>query len=869
MPHSRRAATAALAMAVGMSTAVATAHADASNMLYVEQSVSTCTDSGTGTQAAPFCSITAAAKAVAPGDTVEIATGDYLGALDITAQGTAAAPITFEALGSVMILNAGGQTGPSLSFDGASYVTFEGNTGVDYPNVQHFLTAGVAVRDSSHVTVDGLDSEVSAAQPDAMVVSGASSDIVVTRDDLPNITVGPGGNGDVISTNVLAPAAAPYGISVSGSTNTDITSNSVVQVPASTDTIDVTDGSTGTNIQNNIIAYPATAASGGAEIAVDSSSTSGSVLDYNVAYPVYSTSTTGAFAQPAYSWADTTYADAAALYQATGQGQHDLNTNPRIAGQYTATQVYGPQVSSANSAAPGMLPTDIYGQSCAIDPTVAVSGTGTPDYCARGAAQPQFVTNFTPTIADTQSALGVEVGSGVTQYVIDSPETTKVAVVGLAIPAVSYTIDWGDGQSQTVQASSSAAVTPTQHTYAAAGTYTVTDTIHYTDGTSSTVTKSVTTAGSDYTPYGPARLLDTRKGIGAPKAEVATGSQVSLKVAGVGTIPAGVTAVAVNLTVTDTTANGYLSADGTATSTLNYLKGQTVANSAIVPVAADGTIQISNEGNAGGTADVIADVTGYFTQTTSAQYGSVPLDRILDTRHGVGAAQQQVPGDGGIPVTVAGLDGIPAGVSAVAVHVTVVNTAGNGWIAAEPDGAGTPTTSILNYLKGQTVSNTVIVPVAKDGKIELYNGGTTTPADLLADVSGYFSAAAPDAYVPVAPTRVWDSRHISGGAVPGNGTAAVELEGGDGSVAVSPYPASATLVANVTVTDTEGNGYLAVYPAGTTRPGISTLNYLKGQTVAVASMLGTAGAAQKATVYNQSTGSTDVIFDVFGYFDNE
>ena len=867
MPHSRRAATAALAMAVGMSTA-ATAHADASDVLYVDFSASTCTDSGTGTQAAPFCSITAAAKAVVPGDTVEIASGDYIGALDITAQGTAAAPITFDALGSVMILDATGQTGPSLSFDGASYVTFEGNTGVDYPNVQHFLTSGVAVQSSSHVTVDGLVSEVSAAHPDAMVISGASSDITVTRDELPNITVGPGGSGDVISTNYLIATAAPYGISVSGSVNTDITSNSVVQVPASTDAIDVSDGSTGTNIQNNIVAFPATAASGGAVFAVDSTSTSGSVLDYNVAYPAYATGT-GAFVQPAYSWAGNTYADAAALYQATGQGQHDLNTNPRIAGQYTATQVYGPQVNSANSAAPGMLATDIYGQSCATDPTEAVSGAGTPAYCARGASQPQFVTNFTPTVADTQSALGVEVDSGVTQSVFNSPQSTKVAVLGLAIPAVSYTIDWGDGHSQTAQASNSAAITPTQHTYAAAGTYTVTDTIHYTDGTSSTVTKSVATRGSAYTPYGPARLLDTRKGIGALKAKVATGSQVSLKVAGVGTIPAGVTAVAVNLTVTDTTANGYLSADGTATSTLNYLKGQTVANSAIVPVAADGTIQISNEGNAGGTADVIADVTGYFTQTTSAQYGSAPLDRILDTRHGVGAAQKQVPGDSGIPVTVAGVDGIPAGVSAVAVHVTVVNTAGNGWIAAEPDGAGTPTTSILNYLKGQTVSNTVIVPVAEDGKIELYNGGTTTSADLLADVSGYFSATAPDAYVPVTPTRVWDTRHISGGTVPGDGTAAVSLEGGDGTVASSPYPANATLVANVTVTDTRGNGYLAVYPAGTTRPGISTLNYLAGQTVAVASVLGTAGAAQKVYVYNQSTGSADVIFDVFGYFDNE
>jgi hypothetical protein len=182
-------------------------------------------------------------------------------------------------------------------------------------------------------------------------------------------------------------------------------------------------------------------------------------------------------------------------------------------------------------------------------------------------------------------------------------------------------------------------------------------------------------------------------------------------------------------------------------------------------------------------------------------------------------------------------------VSAVAVHVTVVDTTGNGWIAAEPDGAGTPGTSILNYRAGQTVSNTVIVPVAQDGKIELYNGGGSTPVDLLADVSGYFSATAPDGYYPVTPYRAWDTR--SDGK---------QLTAG-GIEAYSLSPSSA------------GIGIFTI-PAGTSQPAVSNLNYVKGQTLAGLALLPTTGSGQNIEVYNNSTGTTDLIADVFGYFAN-
>ena len=84
-----------------------------------------------------------------------------------------------------------------------------------------------------------------------------------------------------------------------------------------------------------------------------------------------------------------------------------------------------------------------------------------------------------------------------------------------------------------------------------------------------------------------------------------------------GLVPAGATAISYNLTVTRTVGRGFVSVEpGTATeavsSAINWTQtGQTVANAGIVKIAPDGTIRLFAEG-AGGSTDVIIDVTGYW-----------------------------------------------------------------------------------------------------------------------------------------------------------------------------------------------------------------------------------------------------------------
>jgi hypothetical protein len=141
-------------------------------------------------------------------------------------------------------------------------------------------------------------------------------------------------------------------------------------------------------------------------------------------------------------------------------------------------------------------------------------------------------------------------------------------------------------------------------------------------------------AATDVVPLvSPARLLDTRVGIGGPIGKLTPGGR-TLQVAGIPGIPGSAAAVIVNLTATDAVDSGFVSAypcGGSAplVSNLNFSPGVDVANLAIVKLGATGTLCLSS--NTG--VDVIADVTGYLSGDTSIV--SLAPVRIYDSREGV------------------------------------------------------------------------------------------------------------------------------------------------------------------------------------------------------------------------------------------
>jgi hypothetical protein len=91
---------------------------------------------------------------------------------------------------------------------------------------------------------------------------------------------------------------------------------------------------------------------------------------------------------------------------------------------------------------------------------------------------------------------------------------------------------------------------------------------------------------------------------------------MTLQVTGRGGVPAtGVSAVVLNVTVTEPASGGWLAAwpAGEAlplVSNLNYVAGQTVPNIVVVKVGAGGKV---NFYSSGGPVHVIADVAGWFT----------------------------------------------------------------------------------------------------------------------------------------------------------------------------------------------------------------------------------------------------------------
>lgn len=119
--------------------------------------------------------------------------------------------------------------------------------------------------------------------------------------------------------------------------------------------------------------------------------------------------------------------------------------------------------------------------------------------------------------------------------------------------------------------------------------------------------------GGRVTTITPERILDSRSGVGTAARPWGEGEVRTVAVAGRGSVPADATAVIANLTATNTTAWGFLSAwpagaAQPASSNLNFLGGQTVPNLVMLKLGAGGSLSISN---GPGSANVLLDVMGY------------------------------------------------------------------------------------------------------------------------------------------------------------------------------------------------------------------------------------------------------------------
>ena len=194
----------------------------------------------------------------------------------------------------------------------------------------------------------------------------------------------------------------------------------------------------------------------------------------------------------------------------------------------------------------------------------------------------------------------------------------------------------------------------------------------------------------------PARLLDSRSGVGAPKAILGADATVHLQVTGRGGVPAdGVSAVVLNVTSTQADAPSDIVVFPTGderphASNLNTDPGTNTPNLAIVEVGDGGAVDLWNRSGHG---HLVADVMGWFPEVTA--YRPDTPGRMFDTRKddnpdlaGAFGAKETRPVD--LP------DAAAHDIGAVVVNITSVNASETSFVTAWPAGVTKPRASNLN-----------------------------------------------------------------------------------------------------------------------------------------------------------------------------
>ncbi|PZF61821.1 hypothetical protein DEI81_10535 [Curtobacterium sp. MCBD17_013] len=238
------------------------------------------------------------------------------------------------------------------------------------------------------------------------------------------------------------------------------------------------------------------------------------------------------------------------------------------------------------------------------------------------------------------------------------------------------------------------------------------------------------------------RIVDSRNGTGVSKAQIAAGSSVTFQVTGNGGVPAGASAVVANFIVIPAANGGYITPYPAGTSkpqrSLQYAAGVPTSLTAQVALSSDGKLIVADDVNA---IDLAVDVQGYFTATNGGGSVFTPAaGTVYDTRISPNTA---LAGQETRAIPVSGQAGVPAvgsGVTAVALTLTALHAANSGGNATVyADGAAKPATTSISFAGNSIRTNTVIVAVGSNGKIDLGNYSSDS-TDYVLELQGWYNA---------------------------------------------------------------------------------------------------------------------------------
>ncbi len=354
-------------------------------------------------------------------------------------------------------------------------------------------------------------------------------------------------------------------------------------------------------------------------------------------------------------------------------------------------------------------------------------------------------------------------------------------------------------------------------------------------------------------------------------AKVGPGVNLRIPVLGEKGIPStGVSAVSLNITASGADAAGFITVwpcNSTQPSTPNmyFSSAQLVTGEVLAAIDGTGKVCVASSTP----AHIYVDVNGYFT----AGFRATSLQRVVDTRADsaqglrsvtkVKLAAKQVLR---VKMTNLVVAGVPAaGVGAVVLNITAVNSVSSGYITAY-NCEKRPRLWNLSFSKNTPAAAMAIVPVKSlTGEVCIYSSAAT---DIMVDIGGWFAAAD---FGIIAPQRIADTREsspqglLSVDKVMISGTKQLTLKLTDLPEVPMPSDRIQAVVLRVSAKALTMNGYVTVYPCGD-RPRKVSVRLIAGQTSGNTVIVPLQQTTGRICVY--SSALTDVIVDIAGWIAN-
>lgn len=481
--------------------------------------------------------------------------------------------------------------------------------------------------------------------------------------------------------------------------------------------------------------------------------------------------------------------------------------------------------------------------------TATITVTDTDGSSRTGQYAPVVAATATPPAASLSDAVDVtndgEVEAGYARFTLPVPAN----VWEVAYRSLTY----GDGSQDNLPDNAQ----QVQHQYPAPGTYTAT--LTQTDRVGRTTTARATFHAADaFLPITPQH--DTEK-------TIAGHGVLKLSAATVRADSDGVDAAQLQIVTSGARASGSLTLypHGTTrpgTSSINFEPGRTATNEATVKVTPTGSVDIYNGSSGPVTVDVATVGLQSHAQFARTYHPATPA-RLLDTRNRTGGVTGPIAGGHSATLTVAGTHGVPAGANAVVLNVAATTTKGAGSLTASPHGAVNSSVTGPYWTTGQTASEQIVLPLVDD-KVVLHNAGKSS-AHLIADLVGWYGPTTSGSeFQPVGPARILNTRTGAGtggkiARLGAHATLKLKVTGAHGV----PASGVSAVDLNLTVPSPSGTGHLIAYADGTSCPGVDSVDFTKGHTVANRALVkvGTDGAID---LYNAGSTSVDVYADLLG-----